>query len=217
MNALQIQVSRDYAHIWGTDATLVQIPKGDSAPAGSWQMVLLDSSDQAGALGYHDLTADGMPIAKPFIKTDIENGAIWSVTVSHELLEMLTDPWIFATVFFQTTNTAGKIYPLEVCDAPEADVYAYDINGVKVSDFVYPAWFGIPGTKSKLCHSGRITKPFQLLPGGYISEFDISKGTGWKQVTAEHETSPTHQFNFTEGSRRSRRHRGSTHWKLSTL
>jgi len=57
--------------------------------------------------------------------------------LSHELLEMLADPWIN----WCATGNDSKIYALEVCDAVEADDLGYDIDGVRVSDFVTPAWF----------------------------------------------------------------------------
>ena len=215
VSALQIQASRDFAPVYGIDAKLTQIPKGQTAPAGTWQIVLMDTSDVAGALGYHDLTSDGLPISKCFIKTDMDNGAVWSVTVSHEMVEMMADPWINLTVFVQTTNTAGKLYAYEVADAPEADRYAYLINGVKVSNFVHPAWFGVAGSKDKLDHLGLITTPLALLPGGYISIFDVTNSaSGWTQVTAD-KVIHQHRTNFKHGSRRERRQRGHANWKKS--
>lgn len=213
--ALQIQVSRDFAPVYGIDAQLTQIPKGQAAPAGSWQLIMMDTSDQAGALGYHDLTTAGLPLGKCFIKTDMDNHAIWSVTVSHELLEMLADPWINLTVFVQRTNTAGKLYAYEACDACEADNLAYDINGVKVSDFVHPAWYGVAGSTDKLDQMGHIRTPLALLPGGYIGVFNVTKGGGWTQLTAD-TILHAHRNDFKEGSRRERRQRGHHNWKKST-
>ena len=54
----------------------------------------MDDSDQAGALGYHDLTSAGLPMGKVFARTDLQNNLSWTVTVSHELLEILGDPMI---------------------------------------------------------------------------------------------------------------------------
>ena len=34
-----------------------------------------------------------------------------------------------------------SLYAYEVCDACEADQFGYDIDGVLVSDFVFPSWF----------------------------------------------------------------------------
>src|SRR2546425_8365467 len=89
VNALQEQVTSDFAPVWGTDADLTFVPRGQTPPAGSWWLSLLDSSDQANALGYHDLTSEGLPLGKAFVKTDKDEGLAWTVTASHELLEML--------------------------------------------------------------------------------------------------------------------------------
>ena len=53
--ALQTQVSQDFAPPWGVDADLDFVPKGQQPPAGHWWLVVLDNSDQAGALGYHEI------------------------------------------------------------------------------------------------------------------------------------------------------------------
>ncbi len=45
----------------------------------------------------------------------------------------------------------------------------FKINGVDMSDFVYPAYFELfraPGSV-KFDHENKVTRPFQLLPGGY--------------------------------------------------
>jgi hypothetical protein len=139
--ALQTQVHRDWAPVWGNDADLSFVPAGTQPAPGSWWLVILDDSDQAGALGYHDLTTGGLPLGKIFAKTDLTAGQQRSVTASHELLEKLGDPDINLTVFVQPDATSGTLYAYEVCDACEADQYGYAINGVTVSDFVYPAWF----------------------------------------------------------------------------
>jgi hypothetical protein len=130
--------------------------------------------------------------------------------------EMLADPFIFSTVFVQRSNTAGKLYSLEVCDATEADIFAYDVNGVKVSDFVYPGWFDVQGWSGKLDHMSHITSPLQLLPGGYISEFDVARGTGWQQIQAQ-EILHAHRHVINPGSRRERRRRPQDTWRKSEI
>jgi hypothetical protein len=203
--ALQQQVTSDFRPIWGTDAELKLISAGTQPPSGSWWLVILDDSDQAGALGYHDLTPDGLPIGKVFAASDLKAGTSWSVTASHELLEMLADPNINLSVFVQNENTSGILYAYEVCDACEDDSYGYQINNVLVSDFVYPAWFETfrpEGTQFD--RMNQIQTPLQLLPGGYIGIFNISSGSGWQQQTAE-----KHALNLRSrapvGSRRERR------------
>jgi hypothetical protein len=204
--ALQQQVSNDFLPPWGVDAQLSFIPNGTPPPPGTWWLSLLDDSDQAGALGYHDLTPDGLPLGKVFAGTDLKLGSSWSVTTSHELLEMLADPNINLTVLVQTNSqTAGTLYAYEVCDACEADGLGYKIGDVQVSDFVLPAWFESfrAPNSTQFDRQGQITAPLQLLPGGYIGAFDISAGSGWHQVTAEKMPAST----FSRGNVGSRRER----------
>jgi hypothetical protein len=184
--ALQTQIDRDFRPIWKTGGTLVLGNKNVVPAADSWVVLIMDNSDQHGALGYHDLTETGLPVSKIFAKDDMMYGLSFSVTLSHELLEMLVDPYTTESVFVQDTNVTGTLYAYEVCDACEDDKFAYDIDGVKVSDFVYPTWFESwrkeNSTKFDFCN--RITKPFQLLEGGYIGAFTVGPtSSGWQQVT----------------------------------
>ena len=48
----------------------------------------------APALAYHDLTPDGLPLSKVFVRTILQDKASVSVSASHELVEMLVDPAI---------------------------------------------------------------------------------------------------------------------------
>lgn len=184
--ALQTQVSRDFAPVWGIDAQLAFVPKGQTAPAGAWSLAVLDDSDQADALGYHEVQGV-VPYGLAFARSDIEDGLQPSVTVSHELLEMLVDPWIFSVVLLEKAGgtvfgNGGVMLAEEVCDAVEADNFGYAIDGVLVSDFVTPAWFGSPGTQFDFC--GHCTKAYQLLSGGYIGVRHYRAGQ-WGEVTAQ--------------------------------
>jgi len=188
--ALQTQVRRDFLPPWGVDADLDFVPKGQQPPAGHWWLVVADDSDQAGALGYHDMTPDGLPQGNVFAGTDLQFGTQWTVTASHELLEMLGDPAINLTALTMTPfdvnqPAVGRLYAYEVCDACEADQDGYAIDGVLVSNFVYPPWFeSFRQTGStQFDHQLRLTDPFQLLPGGYISVYDMTSGTGWQQIS----------------------------------
>lgn len=185
--ALQQQVTNDFRPVWGLDAELTVVPQGQQPPAGTWWLVILDDSDQAGALGYHDLTPEGLPIGKVFAASDLKFGLSWSVTASHELLEMLADPNINLTVFVQDADTTGTLYAYEVCDACEDDSFAYQINNVLVSDFVYPTWFEnfrAQGS-TQFDQMNQIQNPLALLKGGYIGIFSVTDGSGWQQQTAE--------------------------------
>jgi hypothetical protein len=194
------------------------VPVGGSPAAASWWLTVFDNSDQAGALGYHDLTPDGLPLGKIFAATDQQYGENWTVTASHELLEMLGDPDVNLSALVQSSNTAGRLYAYEVCDACEADAAAYQINSVLVSDFVFPAWFESfrQANSTPFDFQKKITAPFQLLAGGYIGVFDIRSGSGWTQITAE---GMPHEYKARArvGSRRERRQTPRDRWLRSKV
>ena len=215
--ALQTQVHRDFYPAWGVDADLTFVPKGSKPAKGTWQLVILDNSDQAGALGYHDLTKDGLPLGKVFADSDLQYKLQWSVTASHELLEMLGDPDINLTAFVQKDDYSGRLYAYEVCDACEADEQGYAINGTQVSDFVYPAWFeSFRKTGStQFDHGKHIKAPFQLLKDGYIGVFDVGSGGGWTQINAAG-APHTYAARPKVGARRERRRTPRTQWLKSS-
>jgi hypothetical protein len=214
--ALQKQVTNDFRPVWGTDAELTIVAKGSQPASGSWWLVLLDDTDQANALGYHDLTTEGLPIGKVFAASDLKAGTSWTVTASHELLEMLGDPNINLTVFVQNSETAGMLYAYEVCDACEDDSFGYKIDDILLSDFVYPSWFENfrAAGSTRFDQMNKIQKPLQLLTGGYIGVFNVTSGSGWQQITDEQH--PTNLKNRgTVGTRRERRNTPPDLWVTS--
>src|SRR5947209_8790563 len=211
--ALQKQVQNDFCPAWNVGVpSLVFVPQGQAAPEGAWQLVVLDDSDQAGALGYHDVTANDQPLGKVFAKEDINAGTSWSVTMSHELLEMLADPLINLTALLQRTAKSGRIYMYEDCDPVEDDSFGYTVDSVLVSDFVLPSWF-VPGSPGPWDFQKKLSAPFELLPGGYIGVMSFSSRKGWTQIVAQEKEggkmAPV-------GSRRERRRRGRENWRRST-
>jgi len=216
IDPLQTQVHRDFAPVWGVDADLTFVPTGGTPDPGTWWLTILDTSDQAGALGYHDVTDQGLPAGKVFAKSDVDLGNSWSVTISHELLEMLGDPEINLTVFVQPDQNSGTLYAYEVCDACEDDQFGYLINGTLVSDFVYPSWFQPSlGAGTQFDFQNKITAPLQLLTGGYIGFFNVNNGTGWQQKTAQGDPY-SWEDRARVGSRRERRRIPRNHWVTST-
>src|SRR5207302_7571086 len=129
-----------------------------------WQFVYFDDADTAGALGYHDLTQNGQPISKIFVKTTLADKQLVSVTAAHELFEMIIDP--IANLWAEAAD--GTEYAYEMSDAVEEDTFPVD--GVAMSNFLHPSWFEPfkhpPGTKFD--HLGRLTKPFSMTKGGYV-------------------------------------------------
>jgi hypothetical protein len=183
--AVQVQVQRDFAPVWRVDAQLTFVGHGQTPSPGSCWMVILDNSDFGGALGYHDLTPEGLPLGKVFAATDKLNDVPWTATLSHEVLELLVDPYM-SYVAAAANGSGYVLYPYEICDACQSRAFGYTINEQRVSDFLYPAWFGSTpnaGVPLRYDHVDCIRRPFGLLPGGYTMVFDVSFGTGWHMLT----------------------------------
>lgn len=176
--ALQTQISRDFAPFWGVDATLHFVGRGETPDPAHWQCLVLDDSDESGDLGYH-LDPAGIPQAKVFAAEDLRYGASLSVTLSHELLEMLADPTA-VRVFPQ----GEVVYIVEVCDPVESDDDGYDIAGVRVSNFATPRYFGLadPGGDPRFDFRGLLQAGIPTLrPGGYCM---WAQGGRWQSTMA---------------------------------
>lgn len=191
LSAFQTQLTRDFAPVYGIHMTLNFVDKNRLLNPNEMLLGMYDDADQAGALGYHDVTSIGTPLGKVFAKTTMNDDGLWSVCFSHEMLELGADPWINTTAIDHTTS---RLYAYEICDAVESDDLAYVITAqdgshVKVSDFVTPHFFVRESSPLKgelYSFNGKLVKPFTLDAGGYLSYIDLNHySAGWKQVTAD--------------------------------
>jgi hypothetical protein len=175
--AMQKHLDTAFGPAWGIEAKLVHVPAGQTAAAGTWLLVLLDNSDQADDLGYHETSSEGLPLGKAFVASDQQYGLEWSVTLDHELKEMLVDPWVRSMV----RVPAGGQTPEEVCDPVQDDQDAIVVDGVLLSNATLPAyWRGGAGPWDL---SGVLTGPFPTLArGGYMM---VSNGGDWHGVYGE--------------------------------
>jgi hypothetical protein len=200
--AFDKQWNGDLQPVWGVgDATFTFVPKGQSPASGTWWVVFLDDSDQAGALAYHDLTNDGLPISKVFVKTILADNASVSVGATHEICEMAVDPWLNSAY----QDPQGTFWAGEVCDPVEDDQYGYDVGGVLVTDFITPNWFAHEHAQGAIDFKGHATSAFEVLTGGYAQKFDPQQG--WQQITGS-KARLTRRAYAAKGSRRERRVRG---------
>jgi hypothetical protein len=217
VKAIQIQVVHDFYPIWGLSAGFEFFTRTAALPPSFWQMAILDDADAAGELGYHDITAANKPLGKVFAKTSIDGGSSWTVTFSHETVEILADPWINRCVEVVDRAGKSKFVACEVGDPVEDDSLGYPINidgtPILVSDFITPEWFGGSVVVEATDFQRHTAKTLDLLVNGYIMVFDPA--TGWGQLngpagkhSARKEVQP--------GSRRERRMRGIVNWKAST-
>jgi hypothetical protein len=211
--AFQTQWSRDLAPVWDLeDAVFTWNAKTNPPPASSWWVVFLDDSDQAGALAYHDVTDTGLPLAKVFAKTILQDKSSVSVGATHEICEMAVDP----TINLAAQDNSGTFWAYEVCDPVEDDQYGYDINGVLVSDFVTPAWFGFKNATGAVDFQQHANAAFQVLEGGYAQQFKIGS-QGWQQINGSKIESKGKKraLKAPDGSRRQRRVKLSKDYSLA--
>lgn len=176
--ALQKQVLQDYYPIWGIKATVDAFHTLNDVPVGTWPIVIMDDIGEPGAEGVHE-DKNGQPIAL----VTFDPG--WSLTASHECIEMLTDPDGNRTMpGLSPKKGQGRVeFLVEPCDPSEDTKYAYKINNVLVSDFYTPHFFepvASPGTRYSF--TGAIKKPRQVLPGGYLSWYDSISDSWWQET-----------------------------------
>jgi hypothetical protein len=184
--ALNLQVTRDLPQFWPVTATVFYLPNPKKIPAGVWPVQLVKTlpPDEG---GFHS-DKHKQPYAKVIASAE---DTTWTIDVSHEILEMLVDPYgnrMQSSVAIEIVG--GKIqdgtgqfgYLVEACDPCEDNSYAYTINGVAVSDFITPHFYDpmvTPGTRYSF--TGAIKGPRQILPGGYISWVNAQKDE-WQQL-----------------------------------
>jgi hypothetical protein len=142
--ALQKQVIKDFGPIWGVEATVDAFAKLEDVPLGYWPVIVKDDIKNDRALGYH-LSKNG----QPYSLVKYTNG--WETTSSHEVLEMLADP------FGKTLVSAPSIKPdqdrvqylVEVCDPSEAAEYGYTVNGVLLPTFTRRSFSTVSPRKAR--------------------------------------------------------------------
>ncbi len=181
--ALQHQLDGDFAPVWGRGANLLIVPRGLKPPAGSWWLRITDEEDAAKDFGWHNTTDEGLPLGMVFAKTVQDTGAPWSKSASHEILEMLGNPWLALCVSLSSGGKVHMLYQHEVCDPCRDADDGYLINGILVSDFVHPSYFEPWRASSRYDHRGLLQHPLpEIRPNGFLLAYDVDAGGPWKEV-----------------------------------
>jgi hypothetical protein len=184
--AIQKQATRDFGPIWQVNATVDSFAKLEDVPVDYWPVIIRDDIEQPGAAGYH--TDDH---GQPFSLVQADAG--WELTVSHETLEMLADPFGNRTIAGSLPPKAPKevadftrvIYLVEVCDPCEDTQFAYGVNGINLSDFITPHYYDPSGASGvQYSFRGNIKAPHTVLDGGYVS-FGNPVDNNWYQIIVE--------------------------------
>jgi hypothetical protein len=181
--ALNKQATRDITQLWGVQASVDAFINLEDVPLGYWPMVVRDDIGFPGAAGIH-LDEDGQPFAL------IQHSNSWSLTASHEAVEMMVDPLGDRLIAGPSLKEdQGRVeYLVEVADPSEAAQFGYTINGILMSDFYGPRFFDpVAAQGVQYSFTGAITEPRQVLRGGYISWHEPISGHWWQLLYFEAE------------------------------
>lgn len=187
IRAVNQQVEHDFRPYWHKEGLLRLDGHAHSSDSdrqhidlrGDAIIYIWDEVDPEGALGFHALNNKGIPYGMVFKQMSDELGEHWSVTFSHELLELLMDPE--ANMLVAGPHPSGEdrmvFHWCEVCDAVQTQ--HYDINGVAVSNFVLPLYYTqgdeFDGRNDFLRYNSRhqnTLTSFGVAEGGYVGYYD---------------------------------------------
>jgi hypothetical protein len=174
--ALQRQITRDFSPIWEIQASIDPFDKLEAVPAGYWPILIKDKLDNPRVAGFH-LDQHGQPFSL------VLAGPAVSLDCSHELMEMLVDPFGNRLVAGDSPNPEqGRVnFLMEVCDPCQNQKFGYPINGTLVSDFYTPHYFDpVAGSGVRYSYTSAIKGPRQILPGGYLTWIDHETGLTWQ-------------------------------------
>jgi hypothetical protein len=194
IRAINRQISEDFEPYWSFGATLRLEGKSQNQPntktladmRGDAVLYLWDEIDVDDALGYHDLNYRGISYGFVFRKLSDQLKENWTVTFSHEALELIGDPESNLLVAGPHPKDEKKevFHWYEMCDAVQAETYK--IDGIEVSNFVLPLYFTLNEEKGgrndflNHKHAGAALKSFGINAGGYVGFYD--------PATRKHET-----------------------------
>jgi hypothetical protein len=187
LRAINRQIEEDFAPYWGMTATvrlegaLDSKPKAEEATSlrGDAVIYLVAESPKASdVLGFHDINNSGIPFGFVFLDIAKEVGENWSVTLSHEVLELIADPEANLLVAGPHPSDPKRevFHWYEVCDAVQDETY--EIDGIAVSNFVLPLYFTKKderGSRNDFLGAAKDRtrlRSFGVHPGGYIGFFD---------------------------------------------
>ena len=198
VRAINRQIREDFEPYWSFGATLrLEGPIGEhphvktlSDMRGDAVLYLSDGINRAGLVGWHLANYRDIPYGMVFLGWCERMKEPWSITLSHEALELVGDPLANLLVDGNHPHDRRRrvFHLFEMCDAVQAESYL--IDGVAVSNFVLPSYFSLGEVEGRRndflgrSYSGRTLPSFGMNPGGYLNIFD-PKTRRWEQPTLE--------------------------------
>lgn len=193
IRAINRQIYEDFAPYWSFSAQLrlegkigkktqmETIKQALPDLRGDAILYLWDEVNLKDAESYHESNARGIPYGFVFIDISDKLKESWSVTLSHEALELLGDAQINMLVQGpHPTDPEHEVFHwFEMCDAVQAQ--SYKIDEVDVSNFVLPLYFTPDEQKGGrndflgILNKGKGLASFGVAQGGYVGFYDPVK------------------------------------------
>ncbi len=186
IRAVNRQMSGDFAPYWSFSAQLRLEGRAGRAKRaidqadmrGDAILYLRDVVRIRDAEGYHDRHYSGIPYGIVFLELSKKLKEDWTVTLSHEALELTGDPEnnLLVQGPHPKKPRAQVFHWFEMCDAVQNETY--QIDHINVSNFVLPLYFTSSderGGRNDFLGSvtkGKTLRSFSVNPGGYIGFFD---------------------------------------------
>jgi hypothetical protein len=194
IRAINRQLKEDFEPYWSFSATLrLEGPIGKRPGLSSFSdmrgdavLYLVDGVNSLGATGWHLANYGDIPYGIVFLGLCAKIKEAWSITLSHEALELVGDP--MCNLLVQGNDPLDRrrrvFHLFEMCDAVQAENYS--IDGVALSNFVLPSYFSLgeqPGRRNDFLgrsYKGKTLESFGMNPGGYLNILDPKAGN-WEQ------------------------------------
>lgn len=192
IRAINRQIDGDFAPYWSFGGQLrlegktgprdmkhYQVDPADMR--GDAILYIRDTVRGASVDGMHKTNFAGIPFGIVYLDLSEKLDEDWTVTLSHEALEIIGDPENNLLVQGPHPDDPKRdvFHWFEMCDAVQAETY--EIDHVAVSNFVLPLYFTASNERGGrndflgTLNRGRSLRSFYVNPGGYIGFFDPRK------------------------------------------
>jgi hypothetical protein len=232
------QLKEDFEPYWGFGGQLRLEGRSGKEPAsdnpvdlrGDGIIYIWDTLEPREAVGEHNKYYSGIPNGYVFTEIARKLNENWSVTLSHEALELIADPQLNLFAKGPHPHPMEKrrevFHCFEVCDAVQAE--QYPIDGVDVSNFVLPLYFTYDadrnadepgsrndylGTKNK--QTGKTLASFSVNPGGNSVVWDPDQRIWYTYTPDSHSENRMEIKGLAEETRRAMRYKKGL--KLSSV
>ncbi len=184
--AIDQQVRNEFGDAWSIDGSVIALKDPDGIQDGVMPVYIVEGGLPRDLVGLHHAGDSKASQKLPY--ANVLHTDLWSMTASHEVLEMLVDQ---NGDRFQTGREVsidpgtGRIvdlpnkveYLVEICDPVQSQACAYSIgNDVVLSDFYGPGYFSDAptGPGPYFSQSKALKFPRRVLNGGYLTWKDAN-------------------------------------------